>query len=159
MTNLTATVSIRAATPADIPRLAFLRYEFRRVRAPANETELEFRARCEAWMHARLGNDQWRCWVAEHDGVIVGNVWVSLMEKMPNPVVEPEEHAYVTNFFVLDEARGQGVGSLMLGAALAWCEARGVQAAILWPTERGRPLYERHGFSAKGEVMQKRFTR
>ena len=141
-------VTIRPATGADVARLAFLRYEFRRIRAPAAESEQEFCARCDAWMRERLGNGQWCCWVAERENVVIGNVWVSLMEKMPNPVVEPEEHAYITNFFVLEEARGEGIGSRILDAALAWCASRGVHAAILWPTDRGRPLYERHGFSA-----------
>ncbi|MDB4913440.1 MAG: family N-acetyltransferase [Gemmatimonadetes bacterium] len=109
-------------------------------------------------MRARLNNGQWYCWVGERGGIIVGNVWASLIEKMPNPLVEPEEHVYITNFFVTDEARGAGNGTRILAAALAWCAERGIHGAILWPTARGRPLYERLGFSAKGEVMQKLFA-
>jgi GNAT superfamily N-acetyltransferase len=149
------TIIVRPATADDIPRLAELRYEFRRVLATPDETAAEFIPRCEQWMRKRLGDGQWHCWAAERDGVVIGNVWLSVIEKMPNPIIEPEENAYITSFFVLDEARGQGIGSRLLDRALSWCQDRGVYVAILWPTPLSRPLYERHGFSANGEVMQR----
>lgn len=108
-------------------------------------------------MRERLdGADAWRAWVADADAEIVGGVWLQLLEKVPNPVGEPETHAYVTNLYVRPERRGRGIGSALLSAALAECGGRGVDAVVLWPTPDSRPLYERHGFSVRDNVMERR---
>jgi GNAT superfamily N-acetyltransferase len=154
---------IRLATPADAPVLARMRYEFRRTSPAAREPEAAFVERCTRWMAGRLrdGADgegsghRWRCWVAEDADGIVGHIWLGLIEKIPNPAPEPEEHAYITNFYVRERARGTGVGSVMLSAVLRWCEDRHVHAVILWPTARSRSLYERHGFTPRGHVMER----
>jgi GNAT superfamily N-acetyltransferase len=92
--------------------------------------------------------------VAERGGKPVGNLWAQLIEKIPNPAVEPECHAYVTNFYVREGERGRGTGSLLLAAALDWCRSSGVHAVILWPTERSRSLYLRHGFAVREDLLE-----
>jgi GNAT superfamily N-acetyltransferase len=149
---------IRRATGEDIASLARLRYLFRSTLAAPNEDETAFIARCESWMTARLGNGRWFCWVAEGSDGLLGNVWVQLVEKIPTPTDEPEEHAYLTNFFVLEEARGGGIGSQMMAQLLDWSSRRKVHAVFLWPTTRTRALYERHGFRADGDAMQLLFA-
>jgi GNAT superfamily N-acetyltransferase len=147
-------VNIRLATLADALPLARLRYEFRAASGETLEREREFVSRCAEWMTERLkGGGAWRCWVAEDEAQLIGNVWLQLIEKIPNPAPEPERHAYLTNLFVREAARGRGVGSALLTAALACCAACGVHAIILWPTERSRPLYLRHGFSAPADMF------
>jgi GNAT superfamily N-acetyltransferase len=148
-------VNVRTATPADAGALATLRYEFRASLGAPDEEESAFVARCIAWMTPRLAPDaRWRAWVADGAQGIIGAVWIGLIEKMPNPIAEPEEHGYLTNFYVRADARGAGVGTALLDAALAWCEARGVHAVMLWPTQRSRPLYERHGFAPPAALME-----
>ena len=150
--------TVREATAADAAALARLRYEFRAPLGEVTEGEEAFVARCAAWMAARLGGGaRWRAWVAEADGAVVGTIWVGLIEKMPNPTPEAEEHAYVTNVYVRPAARGAGTGSALLRAALAWCEARGVHAAVLWPTVRSAPLYRRHGFATPAALLEREF--
>lgn len=149
-----ARVVVREATAADAPMLAGSRYEFRSGLAPAAEGEEEFVRRCTLWMRERLGGGgAWRCWIAEQGPAPVGQLWAQLIEKMPNPTAEPEFHAYLTNFYVREEARGRGVGTALLSAALDWCRALGVHAVILWPTPRSRPLYLRHGFAVRSDVL------
>lgn len=146
---------IRTATPADAAMLARLRYDFRTRHAPAVEDTGEFLGRCEQWMRERLGQGGlWRCWIAERDGGAVGNLWLNLIEKIPNPAPEAEHHAYITNFYVLEEARGQGIGSMLLDVALHWCREQKLHAAILWPSDRSRPLYERKGFAVRDDLME-----
>lgn len=95
----------------------------------------------------------WQCWVAEDNGQLIGAVWLQLVEKIPNPRSEPENHAYLTNFYVEEFARGKGIGSLLLQAAIEWCKRREVDAVILWPTQRSRSLYERNGFAVREDIM------
>src|SRR5690348_5834700 len=94
-----ATVTpLRRAVPADAPALARLRFEFRTAIKPPAETEEAFLERCGRRMRERLGEGSlWRCWVAEKDGRLLGNVWLHLLEKLVNPVGEPEWYGYITN--------------------------------------------------------------
>jgi GNAT superfamily N-acetyltransferase len=103
--------------------------------------------------HLREGK-LWHCWVAEHDERLIGAVWLQLVEKIPNPRAETEHHAYLTNFYIDESARGRGLGSRLLRTVIAWCETREVHAVILWPTERSRSLYERNGFAVRQDIME-----
>jgi GNAT superfamily N-acetyltransferase len=98
--------------------------------------------------------ERWRCWAAEEEGRLIGAVWVQLVEKIPNPRLETEYHAYLTNFYIAESARGRGLGTQLLQTAIKWCESREVHAIILWPTDRSRSLYERHGFSVREYIME-----
>ena len=149
-------VEVRLASEADASRLARLRYEFRSEFHDAIEDDVSFVARCTAWMHERLATDgDWKCWIAESQQTVVGNVWVQLVEKIPNPIAESEHYVYLTNFYVREEHRGKGVGSMLLSAALAWSKSKNASAVILWPTERSKPLYSRNGFLQADNLMQR----
>jgi GNAT superfamily N-acetyltransferase len=146
--------TIRLAIKSDALRLAKLRYALRSTTGIATEPEVEFVQRCTAWMEEHLQNEAWKCWVAESNDRLIAAVWLQLVEKIPNPRSEPEHHAYITNFYVEEAARGRGIGTQLLRTALNWCEARQVHAVILWPTERSRTLYERHGFAVRDDIME-----
>ena len=79
---------------------------------------------------------------------------MQLIEKIPNPTSEPELHAYITNVFVKESSRGQGVGSRLLNEAITLCKDQSVHAVILWPSEKSRTLYERHGFSVRSDLFE-----
>ena len=146
---------IRPATPDDAETLAHMRYAFRASLGPAVEDEASFVARCAAWMAQRLGEDgPWRCWVAVQAGAIAGHLWLQTIEKIPNPVVELERHAYITNVFVAEALRGGGLGQRLMDAALAYCRGQGVDSVILWPTSRSRTLYARNGFAVPDDIME-----
>ena len=150
-----ADVIIRLANVSDALMLAKFRYAFRSSAGPTLEDEAEFVERCNIWMQERLREGgAWVCWVAEQANAPVGHLWAQLIEKIPNPTPEPERHAYLTNFYVSEGARGRGTGARLLSAALDWCKAQEVHAAILWPTERSRSLYLRHGFSVRQDLLE-----
>ncbi|MGE5244445.1 MAG: N-acetyltransferase family protein [Betaproteobacteria bacterium] len=152
---MTSTV-IREAAPADAAALAGLRWEFRSGRTDPTEAREVFVARCTEWMRVRLDRGEWRAWVAEDAGDVVGNVWVHAIDKIPNPVGERERHAYLSNLYVRPSARG-GTGTRLLEAAIAWASAGGVDTLLLWPTDRSRTLYARHGFVLSGDFLARRF--
>lgn len=145
---------VRRAGPNDAACLAQLRLAFRSERRATTEDSQSFLARCEEWMTPRLVPDSaWRTWILERDGEALGNIWLQVVEKIPNPGDESECHAYISNFYVDSRARNAGAGSLLLGAALAECDALDVDTVFLWPSERSRPLYERHGFSSDTRLL------
>jgi GNAT superfamily N-acetyltransferase len=147
-------IDVRAAIPDDALELAELRWEFRSGRVPAVEPHDRFIERCTDWMRRALtAGDPWRAWVAASDGRVVGQVWLDLLEKIPNPVAERERHAYLSNLYVRPAARG-GTGTRLLQSALAWARANGVDRVVLWPTDASVALYARHGFIRGSDVME-----
>lgn len=148
---------VRRATASDAAALARLRHEFRAARAAPIENEHDFVARCATWMRDRLADDaHWLAWIMDHEGEPAGNVWLQLIDKLPNPGPEPERHAYLTNFFVRPAHRNTGAGSALITELLRACDVLGIDAVFLWPTERSRPLYLRHGFRAAGDMLARR---
>lgn len=148
-------IRVRMATEPDALMLARLRYEFRSLFHQVRENEATFVERCAEWMRERLRNESfWKCWIAELEDTAVGNVWVQLVEKIPNPIEEPEYYIYLTNFYVREQHRSHGVGSMLLSEIFAWARSKNVKTVILWPTERSKPFYMRHGFSNATDLMQ-----
>ncbi|HWJ15549.1 MAG TPA: GNAT family N-acetyltransferase [Gemmatimonadaceae bacterium] len=152
-------IDVRAATAADAPELARLRFVFRSRHHAAVESENDFVARCEPWMRDRLERKTgWRAWVAvqRDTASLVGTVWLQLVEKLPNPGDEAELHAYITSVYVQPELRNAGLGSRFIQAALAACRDLEVDTVFLWPSDRSRPLYSRHGFTTPGDILSQR---
>jgi GNAT superfamily N-acetyltransferase len=149
---------IRVATSGDWSALAKMRYRFRAEVGSPTEKKSRFLRRCKSWMKKAFGADSsaWRCWVVDDGKQLLGQVCVQLFEKMPNPVNEPEVHAYLTNFYVVPEMRGRGLGSELLNHALSWCRAHGADAVILWATAESKSLYRRCGFARSADLLQLR---
>src|SRR2546423_8592109 len=114
-----SSIAIRTALVADARRLAELRWEFRAGKETPVEEEAVFVDRCTSWMSAELTSGAWRAWLAVHNGRIVGQLWMRVVSKIPNPNGERDRHAYISNVYVTPSARG-GVGSRLLDAAIAW---------------------------------------
>jgi GNAT superfamily N-acetyltransferase len=145
---------IRLASAGDAVTLARLRLELRSSSRTIVEDEQAFLARCESWMSERLRKETgWQCWIAEREASVMGAVWAQLIEKIPNPVAEPESYVYLTNFFVRPEYRSEGVGAQLLAAVLEWSKSKNAERVILWPTDRSRTFYLRHGFSFADDMM------
>lgn len=151
-----AVLSIRPAVVADAPQLALLRYRFRSELDTPNETEADFVDRATAWFRSRLAQESWRGWVAvSAEGQIVGHAFVQLVEKIPNPVVEAEHIAYLTNVYVIPLLRNRGLGARLMQAAIDACRALDVDSAILWPSEQSQSLYRRFGFAPPRTVFER----
>ena len=148
-------IKIRLATESDALMLARLRYEFRLLFHQIREDEAAFVDRCTVWMRERLRSESlWKCWIAELQETAIGNVWVQLVEKIPNPIEEPEHYIYLTNFYVREQHRSHGVGSMLLSEVLDWSKSRNIETIILWPSGRSKPFYMRRGFTTAEDLMQ-----
>lgn len=153
-----ARVRIRLATSRDWNALAEMRYRFRTELGSPAEPKSRFVRRCTFWMKKAFGVDSsaWRCWVIDDGKQLLGHVCVQLFEKMPNPVNEPEVHAYLTNFYVVPEIRGRGLAKKLLNKASSWCRAQGADAVILWATAGSKSLYRRCGFIKPADILEVR---
>jgi ribosomal protein S18 acetylase RimI-like enzyme len=145
---------IRRATDADLPVLAALRWEFRTDGAAPVEERAAFEARFRKQVGAALADGSWRVWVAQGGGVVVGHLYAARIAKLPNPVDEAEAHLYISNVYVRPAHRGRGIAAALLDAALA--DTDEIDATILWARPGTAGLYERHGFGASPELMERR---
>ncbi|MDF1561537.1 MAG: GNAT family N-acetyltransferase [Deltaproteobacteria bacterium] len=64
-----------------------------------------------------------------------------------------EPHYYLYVLGVAPEAQGQGLGSAMLEHMHARIDAEGMPAYLETSTPRNLPLYERHGYRVREEVV------
>ena len=147
-------IDIRPGVVADARTLAELRWEFRTTGYEPNEGHDAFVRRCTAWMLRELQSaSSWKVWVAVDDEAIVGQVWLFVIEKIPNPIAELERLAYVSNLYVRPSARG-GIGTRLVEGVLDWCRANQIDRVVLWPTKRSVTLYRRYGFVQDADVME-----
>jgi len=144
---------IRSAGTGDAAVLAALRYEFRAEMDAPIEGRDAFEERMRAWW-ADSRRDQWRAWIAVDGDEPIGEVFLQVVEKLPNPISEPERLGYVTSLYVTPAHRNAAVGGALLDCALDDCRRDGLDTVVLWPSSRSRPLYRRRGFVERGDVME-----
>jgi GNAT superfamily N-acetyltransferase len=149
---------VRRAGPGDARAMAVMRYVFRTELGEPVESEQEFVGRATTWLADRLELGSWTGWLALEHEQPVGLVLVHLVEKVPNPVVEPESLGYVSSLYVRPEYRERGIGDVLLRTAVDFCRDHDVDTVVLWPSPRSVPLYERHGFRRQGAVMELHWT-
>ena len=70
-----------------------------------------------------LGADTRRLFVAEEDGQVVG--FATAERWTPSPVYAPSVGVYVSELYVDDEARREGVGQQLVEAVRGWAETLG----------------------------------
>ncbi|MFJ5975039.1 GNAT family N-acetyltransferase [Streptomyces sp. NPDC093060] len=150
-------IHVREADAADAPVLAGLRWAFKH---EDHEGDLSEPARpvshAENWIRERLASKRWLAWVAESDGEICGHVFLHLVERMPEPYEDNTPIGYVTNFYVVPEQRNRGFGAALLEALRKHSQGSGMDALIVWPSERSVPLYRRSGFESPTELLEAR---
>jgi GNAT superfamily N-acetyltransferase len=140
---------VREATVRDADELARLRWQFRIEAGTHRSITLEsFVDEMVSFVREALGGHQWKAFVAERGGPLIGCVWVQFVERVPHPNLRRGERpiAYITNMYVEPELRNGGVGRALLDAAVGCAQRRGASGAILWPSERSVPFYRRAGF-------------
>jgi GNAT superfamily N-acetyltransferase len=152
----------RAAEAADVPRLAELARAAIAELSPLRGGEI-WRARearaepVEDGLAALLGDADARVLVATIDGVVVGYA-VARLEHLG----DGSTLGVVDDIFVEEGARQIGLGELMIGDLVAWCQARGCVGmdAMALPGHRAtKNFFEESGFTARQLVMHHRFDR
>jgi GNAT superfamily N-acetyltransferase len=103
---------VRTAGAADVDQVMRLRGLWRDAAITA-----EFVASFGSWFQHEQSHRWW--WLAIDDaGVGVGMVNVKLFERMPSPSAPPSRWGYLANLFVAPPARGAGIGSRLVEAAV-----------------------------------------
>lgn len=143
---------VRPAAPRDVPTLgrmgaALLRahYAFdpQRFIAPGAHPEAGY----AAFLSTQLDDPDVLVAVAERDGELVGYVYAGIE---PHSWKELRDRAgFIHDVYVEADARGAGVATALMRAALEWLTSRGVPRVLLWtaaPNEAAREMFAHLGF-------------
>lgn len=146
----------REATIDDLAGLAELRWALRteHEEEPPVVGQPEFLQRCVEWLRDRIGGDGWTYWVAEDAGVIVANMFVQRIEKVPRPGRLYDELGYLTNVYTRPEYRDRGIGSALLNRVIEWAREVDLELLVLWPSDRSVRFYERAGFQGENDILE-----
>lgn len=114
-----------------------------------------------------------RIWIAEGEGRACGSVAIVESDvahdasikgfrigEHPGPVVPDLRQAQLRWFLVVPEARGQGLGKVLLERAVTFSRGAGYDRIILWTVSRLEPaahLYRSVGFEKVHELPAKRW--
>ena len=149
-------VTVRAATPDDVPVIAGLRRAWTEENAGQAVDDPSFDDVFAEWFareaHQRV------TWLAEDDGRVLGMLNLLVFTRMPRPRAadapsHPQRCGYVANVYVVSGERDRGIGRLLLDAATAHADAHGFARLVLSPSERSVPFYERAGFAPATSLM------
>jgi ribosomal protein S18 acetylase RimI-like enzyme len=147
-------VSIRSATPADVPAIARIHVESWKVAyrgiMPDDviaRTDLAYRTRF--WTE-RLATRDWPVYLTEEDGE--GVAFCQAIAS-PDPDDDPKTVGHITSIHVLPRLRGKGYGRALLDHAFAEFQRRGMKEVTLWVLEGNvdaRRFYETLEFRNDG---------
>jgi GNAT superfamily N-acetyltransferase len=148
---------VRRATPADLEVLVANRRHMwedlaaEDLRGPGLLDRADRRFR--AWARPRLRNGTLVGFLAEtSDGRVLGSGCVWLQPVHPRPWWTGETVPYLMAMYTRKEARGQGVASAVVKAAIAFARSGGYPRMTLHASEMGRGVYARLGFERSWEM-------
>jgi GNAT superfamily N-acetyltransferase len=105
------------------------------------------------WVGTRLRNHRLLGWLVEsRDGRIAGGGCLWLQPVQPGPNQTGMTQPYLLSMYTSPEFRRQGVASMIVGEAIAWCRMRGYTRMRLHASEMGRPVYRKFGFRRGWEM-------
>ncbi|UCH43273.1 MAG: GNAT family N-acetyltransferase, partial [Dehalococcoidales bacterium] len=94
--------------------------------------------------------------VAEDDGSLIGLITLSY----PTAIHHGGIYSCIEEFITSPKARGKGVGSQLLEAAIAEANSKGChEIQVNNPSEAGYPVYLRHEFKDIGKHLRLRSPR
>src|SRR5580698_6554406 len=96
--------------------------------------------------------------LAERDGIALG--WAVVYREQNDVYVVPEERAfaYISELYVVETARGQGVGKLLIAACEDWARKHQlgvIMIGVLPGNRRADALYRNTGYSTYSTQLRK----
>lgn len=140
-----AETRVRARVPADLPVLVRVLVE----QQPSSGYPLRWPLPFPVEQFIVRSYEE-QAWVAERDGDVVGHVMVGRVEDAQAAAIVTaatgrRELATVSVLFLAEDARGHGIGKLLLDTAVDWAVQRGRLPVLdVVPTHRGAVGFYRH---------------
>jgi GNAT superfamily N-acetyltransferase len=111
------------------------------------------KANFEAWVRPRLQDGSYVGWLVQEGERVVAGAGMWLMEFPPHWMDAMPLRAYLLNFYVELEFRGNGLAYSLLRTTVEEARRRGIKVVSLHASKFGKPLYERNGFELSSEMI------
>ncbi len=98
--------------------------------------------------------------VAEIDCKVVGFSHVMILEQKNISCLKPQTVAYIQDFGVLEEKRGQGIGTVLMNASKEYGKKQGadfIRTQVFPQNIDGMRFYERNGFCEMMKTIECQF--
>ncbi|MFQ6170693.1 N-acetyltransferase family protein [Oryzobacter sp. R7] len=142
-------VRVREAVPADAFSVGALHIQDERERGGVVPPGFLDRF-ADAWLRDRAR----RTWLVEDArGRPLGALHGTRVQKLPSPHRPADAWFHVSLLYVTADARGAGLGELLLRALLDWARTDGVTRVQLDAVDEARTLYERMGFGPPSDRL------
>jgi GNAT superfamily N-acetyltransferase len=140
-------ITCRAATTADLPALAELRWEMEVERHGDQFSLAVYTEAFDSAMRADMERGSFRAWVAEAEGSLVACVVLLWSPFPPHFEQFGRKRGFVSSVYTRPEFRRRGLGRTLMRMLMETSRELGVTRLVLWASDMGRPLYEELGFA------------
>lgn len=150
-------MNYRTATAADAQTLATLRWQFHIETHPAPWTDsdrTDFIHECASWFATELASGSTVVWVADNAGMIISQICIRIVRKIPTPRKFENYIGYITNVYTLPDYRNQGIGTQLMEYVKQWAHEQKFDVLFVWPSDRSRPFYQRAGFKLENDIHE-----
>ena len=145
----------RLATEKDISMLSEMRWQHEfEEEGKFDISKEDFIKECNLFLANGLNSGTWEYWIAEDKGIIISNIYISRIKKVPKPQKLFAEIGYVTNVHTKAEYRNKGIGTELIKKVKQWATENKIELLFVWPSQRAVSFYEREGFSMNNEIME-----
>lgn len=149
-------IEFRLVTPADLKTICRHRHLMFEEAGSMDNVLAEAAQPFEHWLKARLASGAYFGFIAEEEGQPVAGIGLMTIDWPPHPLhPQDDRRGYILNLYVEKSHRGQGLAKRLMEKADKAFEARGVQYAILHPTDMAKPIYEKLGWKTSGEMVKR----
>ena len=76
------------------------------------------------------------------------------VRKELSPATQQSYWGYLTNSFVQEDRRNQGLGTQLLKYCINKCRQRRLELLIVWPSDRSYEFYRRQGFVGTHDPLE-----
>jgi ribosomal protein S18 acetylase RimI-like enzyme len=160
MPDGTMTVTVRAATLADLEPLLDLRVALFEGMGQGGQALEEAVPAMRDYFRRHLPSGAFRVWVAEYEGDIVASIGLVIHRVPPSPSNLLGAEAYIMNLVTRPAYRRRGIARRLMAHVLDVVNREGIPKASLHASADGRHLYEQLGFedTPSAPEMQLRFS-
>jgi GNAT superfamily N-acetyltransferase len=114
-----------------------------------------FAERLAAWAAA---HDSHECFVAVHDGRVLGMTWLAVVDRVPSARRFDRASGDLQCAYVVPDLRNRGIGGKLIDAILARAAELGLERVTVHSSPRAIPVYERHGFTSTDDRLLHTFV-
>ena len=148
-------LTTRRATPEDADLITRHRKAMFADMRDAPEPILEEMARnFDPWVRRMIAEDKYAGWITSKGERPIASAGLLILDWAPH-FLDPTcgQRGYILNIFVEPDFRRQGLALMLTKECMAEAQQRGIGVVALHASQKGRPVYEKLGFTASNEML------